>query len=142
MGRKAARKHSFMIIYQMPFHSEFELKELFENYISQAEEKIDEADRDFILMQTNGVYSNLDSIDEIISENLVNWSFDRLSKIDMAILRLAVFELKSMPQIPSAVSINEALNLAEIFGEDKSKSFINGILATAVKQLRGNENEA
>ena len=75
-----------------------------------------------------GVNANIDDIDFTISTYATNWSIDRIAKVDLAILRLAIFELKKREDIPPVVSINEAIDLAKSFSSAESKRFINGIL--------------
>ena len=71
---------------------------------------------------------HLAEIDEKISRYAVNWTIDRIAKVDLAILRLAIFELEYRPDIPPIVSINEAVDLAKTFSSAESKRFVNGIL--------------
>ena len=71
----------------------------------------------------------------MIKSHLKDWSFERISKIDLAILRLAIYEIKYREDIPCKVSVNEAVELAKIFGEDSSPAFINGVLAEILKSI-------
>ena len=82
-----------------------------------------------------GVIERIDELDAIIEPYLENWSLDRMSVVDRNILRLAVFELIFMPDIPFKVSIDEAVELAKIFGSDESGSFVNGILDSVARGL-------
>lgn len=77
----------------------------------------------------HGTSNNLKEIDEIISNYLENWSVNRLAKVELNILRLAVYELKYESDVPSNVVINEALEISKRFGDEKSSKFINGVLA-------------
>ncbi len=81
----------------------------------------------------DGVVTRLDSLDEKISELVKNWEFSRIAKTDLALLRLAVFELLHRPDVPPVVAIDEAIELAKTFSTDKSRKFLNGIL----DKLRG-----
>ena len=94
----------------------FETKERPRGYYSFAEELI------------AGVNEHLAEIDEKISRYAVNWTIDRIAKVDLAILRLAIFELEYRPDIPPIVSINEAVDLSKTFSSAESKRFVNGIL--------------
>ncbi|MCH2154475.1 MAG: transcription antitermination factor NusB [Opitutales bacterium] len=76
----------------------------------------------------HGALDHLDSIDEIIKERTANWDFNRIAKVDLSILRLAIFELNHRLDIPPIVSINEAIELSKILSNTDSKRFINGIL--------------
>ena len=75
-----------------------------------------------------GVKDHLDRIDKVIQKNIENWAFNRIAKVDLAILRLAIYELLLRPDIPPIVSINEAIDLGKKYSDTDSKRFINGVL--------------
>jgi N utilization substance protein B len=75
-----------------------------------------------------GAIENIEAIDAEITEHASNWTFDRIAKVDLAILRLAIYELLFRTDIPPIVSINEAIDLSKVFSNPDSKRFINGIL--------------
>jgi N utilization substance protein B len=74
--------------------------------------------------------------DEIIAENAIGWTLARMPVIDLIVLRIAIFELKSRPDVPTAVILNEAVELAKTFSTDESGRFVNGILSTISKKVR------
>jgi len=74
--------------------------------------------------------------DEIIAENAIGWTLARMPVIDLIVLRIAIFELKSRPEVPTAVILNEAVELAKAFSTDESGRFVNGILSTIAKKVR------
>ena len=80
-----------------------------------------------------GVWSNVKNLDSVIERFSQNWRVDRLGKIELTLLRLAVFEMLYRADVPPKVAINEALELSTRFGDAKAKSFINGILDAAIK---------
>ena len=82
-----------------------------------------------------GAIPELLFLDQVIREIAVNWKFDRIAKIDLAILRLAIYELKFCREIPPVVTVNEAIELGKMFSQADSKRFINGILDKLIKQL-------
>ncbi len=84
-----------------------------------------------------GVLEHLDEIDEIIKRNLRDWTLDRIDMVDRQILRMATYELK-YTDTPFQIVINEAVNIAKKFSEEKAKSFINGVLDTIHKDIEGN----
>lgn len=131
MSRTTARKHAFILIFQIQFYDEFDLDETIKDYLSEIE-SVDEKDREFIYTELSGVYQNKAEIDEIITNKCQGWTFDRLNNIDIALLRLSVYEHVYAEDIPSSVSINEAVELAKIYGSDESPSFINGILGKII----------
>lgn len=125
MSRKSARSHAFKLIYQLDFLID-EPDEIFENYISRFE-NLDEYEKNIIYDEFIGIYHNLDQLDEIIASNS-KWSLSRLNKIDLSLIRLAIYEMLYEKNKPSIV-INEVVNLANTYGVESSTSFVNGILA-------------
>ncbi|GAB6045760.1 transcription antitermination factor NusB [Caminibacter profundus] len=99
------------------------------------EKKIKGSKAEFAKKLLNGVLENLNEIDEMIKDHLIDWSFDRLDKVDKQILRLGVYELK-YTDTPFQIVIDEAVKIAKNFSEDKAKSFINGILDRIAKEIR------
>lgn len=84
----------------------------------------------------DGVEGTIEDLDEAIVGNARGWALDRMPALDRAILRLAIYELKSRPEVPVAVVIDEAVELAKRFSTDDSGRFVNGILATLARSLR------
>ncbi|MCJ2147778.1 MULTISPECIES: transcription antitermination factor NusB [Bacillus] len=82
-----------------------------------------------------GVLENKEKIDEMIKRHLVNWKLDRLANVDRAILRLSAYEMIFLEDIPVNVSMNEAIELAKQFGDDKSAKFVNGVLSNIKSDL-------
>ena len=89
---------------------------------------LDPQTKDFFLTRVKGVVAGLEDLDRIIAASSRNWRLERMSRVDRNILRLAVYELTSCPDVPPRVVINEAVELAKDFGTDDSGSFVNGIL--------------
>ena len=138
MGRKSSRRHAFSIVYQIPFHREgFEARDVAEDYISN--QKISAEDVDFILKLVDGSVAHLMKIDAHIGE-LAGWGFDRIVTVDLAILRIAIFEMLYSDDAPVSVVINEAVEIAKVYGTDDSPMFVNGLLAQVAKR-RNEENE-
>ena len=86
-----------------------------------------------------GVEESATGIDEAIAANAKGWALDRMPALDRAILRLAIFELRARPEVPTAVVIDEAVELAKRFSTDDSGRFVNGVLATLAKAIRQSE---
>lgn len=84
-----------------------------------------------------GIEEHLDDINGEISSKLKKWSIDRLSKVDLSILQLAVYEIEFMEDIPEKVSVNEAVNLAKKYGAESSAPFINGVLGSVLNAKKG-----
>ena len=126
MGRKSSRKHAFSIIYQLPFHKEgFSVRVAAEDYI--AENGIAAEDAGFMHELVHGVSGHLPEIDALVSEK-AGWGFDRVASVDLAILRIAIFEILYSDDAPVSVVINEAVELAKMYGADDSSAFVNGLL--------------
>lgn len=91
---------------------------------------------DLVLEIVSGVDGVTAFADEIIAENAIGWTLARMPVIDLIVLRIAIFELKSRPDVPTAVILNEAVELAKTFSTDESGRFVNGILSTISKKVR------
>lgn len=100
---------------------------------SEAFEQLDEAGKQFSEELYSGAAQRLERIDPVISDHATGWSFDRIAKVDLSILRLATFELLYREDIPNGASINEAVELGKKFGGEKSAKFINGVLGAIAK---------
>ncbi len=135
MSRRTARKHIFNLIFQSEFNKETETSDIMSTYSAEYKE-YNENDIDFIRTEYEGIVDNIDEIDNIINISAKGWSVERMSKVDLAILRLAVYEIE-FSDIPDKVSINEAVELAKEFSDDKSPVFINGVLGKIVRN-KGN----
>lgn len=96
---------------------------------------VSEEDLSYIRSVVGGIEEQLDEINSIISKNLIKWDIGRLSKTTLSILQLAVYEIKYIDNIPNKVAANEAVNLAKKYGENNSPAFINGILASVIKEV-------
>jgi len=91
--------------------------------------------KEFVRSLVRGTIDNLDKIDEMINRFAREWTVDRMAGVDRNVLRLAVYEVLFLDDIPSAVSINEAVELAKIYGTEESSKFINGILGNIVRNV-------
>lgn len=131
MNRTKAREESFKLLYSMEIQKEDE-EEQVDLYIEN-NEITDEKTIQYIKDIWTGVETHKEEINQKISSNLkVDWKLERLSKVDLSLLKLAIYEML-YKQIPFKVAINEVIELAKKYGEDNSASFINGILASIVK---------
>lgn len=134
MSRTSAREHAFKILYQMQVAPE-EIESTVNLYLENfAEEAVNDSDRAFIVQEIVGTTSRTKELDEKIAGALKGWTLSRLSKVDLAILRLAVYEILHDDSIPVSVSINEAINLAKKYSQDAAPAFINGVLGSVVPE--------
>ncbi len=96
----------------------------------------DEEDREYITNALNGVLNHLDELDELIGKTARGWTTERMSLVDLTVLRLAVWEILYNPDIPANVSVSEALELTERYSDPEDKPFVNGILGTIVREYK------
>ena len=133
MNRTEIREQAFKLIYSLEMQKKEEKEEAIELYI-ESNNITDKNAIDYIRDAVFGIEKNKKVIIETIEKNLkADWKIDRISKIDLSILKLAIYEIK-YKDIPFKVVINEAVELAKKYGEDNSKNFVNGILASVVKE--------
>ncbi len=130
MTRKQAREEAFILIFEKVFNNE-SVNEILE----LANEVRDLEPDNYIKTVFGGVYENIETLDDIISQNAIGWSISRISKTALCVLRLALFEIKFMDDIPVSVSINEAVELCKKYATKDDASFVNGILSTVAKSL-------
>lgn len=131
MTRKDAREQVFCILFEQAVSNES-----VSDIIHSAGEARDFVPNSFAEAEAFGVEEHKEEIDNAISENIRGWSISRLSKVTLALLRLAVYEIMFDSTIPSGVSINEAVELAKKYTIDESK-FVNGILGAYSRELSG-----
>lgn len=137
MGRIIAREATMKLLYQMEVNNDYSeevIKVFFENNDFSDDEK------DYVEHAIEGVLSNLDIIDENIEKHTKGWKINRLAKVDLAVLRIAIYELLFRKDIPIEVCINEAIEICKKYSTDESSRFINGVLGSFVR-LRNEENE-
>ena len=126
-ARSDARERALLLLYEAHAKSE--------TGTSIVESQILAVD-DLVLEIVHGVDGVTAFADEIIAENAIGWTLARMPVIDLIVLRIAIFELKSRPDVPTAVILNEAVELAKTFSTDESGRFVNGILSTISKKVR------
>ena len=134
MNRSEMREQAFKIMYSLEIQKNENLEEQLGLYIESNEIKGESA-IEYIKDAVLGIEENKKEILDNIEKNLKkDWKIERISKIDLVILKLAIYEIK-YKEIPYKVAINESLELAKKYGEETSKNFINGILASVVKEM-------
>lgn len=137
MNRHEAREQAFILIFEKAFHADVTVDELLE--FSRETGVLEE--NDFTTRLATVTVEHLDEIDAMIEKYSIGWSRQRISKVPLSILRMALSEIVFMEDVPVGVSINEAVELAKIYAAEKDAAFINGILGSAVKALEAAENE-
>ncbi len=129
--RRQAREQAFIIIFEKSFNEDMSVEELIENAV-EAETLVPD---DFAVKLVNSVFDNIEKIDNNIEENLKGWTKDRISKVSIAVLRLAIAEMLLFDDIPNGVSINEAVELAKTYAPQGDSSFVNGVLSSVNKKI-------
>lgn len=133
MNRTLMRENAFKLIYSLEIQKVEDIQEQIELYFESNNIKDEEAKK-YIEDAITGIEKHQEEILKDIEMNLKDeWKLSRISKMDLAILKLAIYEIK-FSDVPYKVSINEAVELAKKYGEDKSKNFVNGVLASIVKE--------
>ncbi|WP_270170469.1 transcription antitermination factor NusB [Paenibacillus sp. SYP-B4298] len=142
MKRRLAREIAIQSLYQMEMN-EVAAEEAVNMLLQEAREEneIDAAAEDikgieeFVRQLVNGVAGNRQAIDDMLQQYLTGWQVDRLSRVDRQVLRLACYELVYTSDVPPKAIINEAIELAKLFGTDESGKFVNGVLGRLLKAL-------
>ena len=145
--RRQAREITLCLVFDFGFNSEEkpeELLDLYVRYFPEADEaEITEQvkDDEYISKVYFGVAEKIDSLDTTIKNCSLKWKFERMSRVSVSILRIALYEIFYVDSIPTEVSINEAVELAKKYDNDDSYAFINGVLGAAVKQAQAAEEQ-
>lgn len=132
MTRKEARNQAFVLIFEKSINNDS-----LEDIIEAARECRDflEDEDGYTLKVFKGVFENLEEIDDTISKNLTGWTINRISRVSLAVLRLAIYEIMFMEDIPNAVSVDEAVELCKTYSVQDDAAFVNGVLGTVVRSL-------
>ncbi len=128
MGRRELREQIFKLLFRVEFNAREDMPEQ-EKLFFEDENTADEESERYILKKYEDIVSRLDVIDEMINKETKGWDTSRMGKVDLTLIRLAIYEIKYDDEIPTGVAINEAVELAKKFGQDNSPGFINGVLA-------------
>jgi transcription antitermination factor NusB len=146
MTRHELREYIFKIVFQIPFYGpegmdeqtavDIEgLKMLIEEPLEDEDKiKLSEKDEEYIVSKVKGIVTNVKEIDEVLRAHSRNWDLDRIGKEELAILRLAAYEILYDEDIPNVVAVNEAVEIAKTYSGEKSSCFINGVLAGLINE--------
>lgn len=128
MTRREIRELIFKMVFRVEFHEEEEIPQQLRLFMDTLEEAGEE-DRAYIEHKVEDILSHLDEIDAIIDEKATNWKTSRMAKVELTLIRVAVYEIRFEDDMPTGVAINEAVELAKVYGEENAASFVNGVLA-------------
>lgn len=136
MSRKIARESAYKLIFEYLFRANPN-EYTFELIMYDSE--LDQDDKDYINAVYTGVIEKFVEINDYLSKFAIGYKIDRIVKADKAALMLAIYEMKYIEGIPLSVSINEAVDLVKRFSTEKSSSFVNGVLASVYKDIKGDK---
>ena len=131
MGRSELREHIFRILFRIEFQPKEEMEEQLALYLEELESAKD-TEKEYIRSKYAAIAEKVEMIDEKINASVTGWKTSRMGKVDLTILRLAVYEIEWDEEVPQGVAINEAVELAKRYGGEESPSFINGVLGKIV----------
>ena len=128
--KRKAREQAFIILFEKSFNSELTIDEILNIAIESEVIEKNKMTADIV----RKAEEHIDDIDGVIEKNLKGWSKQRISKVSLALLRMAVCEMKYFDKVPVSVSINEAVEICKVYGSDEDKGFINGILGSIARE--------
>ncbi|WP_029320701.1 transcription antitermination factor NusB [Butyrivibrio sp. AE3004] len=129
MKRSELREQVFQLLFRVEFNTPEEMREQEDLFIETNDLNMSEKDVSYVKERYESIAEKLPEIDKLINEVTTGWDTGRIGKVELAILRLAVYEIKFDDSIPTGVAINEAVELSKKFGQDGASSFVNGVLA-------------
>ena len=132
MSRRELREQIFKLIFRAEFYDKEELPEQEKLFFEDYELNMKPEDETYISEKSNKILEKLDEIDGMINQEAKGWTTERMGKIELTILRLAIYEIKFDEDVPARVAINEAVEIAKKFGQEESAGFVNGVLAKFV----------
>ena len=140
MTRREFREETFKLLFFVEFNEISELEDKVNLYFANKREEsiekgkavISDEEQESLITRFNSIVEILPEINNIISENTSGWSIDRIGKVELTLIRLAVYEIRFDEDIPNTVAINEAVQLAKKYGQDGAGAFVNGVLAKII----------
>lgn len=136
MTRRNLREQVFYLLFRVEFNSAEDMPEQLRLFFEDADKEFAQEDRTYITNKYSAVSEKIPEIDKMIDERTENWDVTRMGKVELTVLRLAVYEMLYDEDIPETVAINEAVEIAKKFGQEASGSFINAILAKFVTKTK------
>lgn len=133
MGRHEQREQVFKLLFRVEFNKPEDMPEQVKLFIEDNEEIVYEKDAEYISDRYVKIWEKLPEIDRLLDQNTEGWDTTRMGKVELAVLRLAVYEIVFDEDIPGSVAINEAVEIAKKYGQENSGGFVNAILGKIVK---------
>lgn len=138
MLRSQVREEVFKILFRLPFNKPEEMEEQIQYSLDELEGK-SEKNITYIHDKINRILNNITAVDDKISECCEGWSIDRIGKAELAIMRIAVYEILFEEDVPSSVAINEAVELTKAYCDEDAKGFVNAVLGKVVRSMDDND---
>ncbi len=133
MKRSEIREAVFLLLFRAEFNELKDMPEQMQMFFDAEGEdlrvQVSDEDREYIISRATDVMNHMEEIDKMISEKATGWTVQRMGKVDLTVIRLAVYEIVYDEKVPLGVGINEAVELAKKYGRDESGAFVNGVLA-------------
>jgi len=140
MSRRIAREYAIQFLFSIDFHRADDTDKQLEEFLLHKEEHLEEEEsalnkssKEYTIEVVKGTLQHLDEIDKLIEFHTTGWKKERIAKVDLAILRLAIYEIVFNNEVPDSVAANEAIELAKKFSTDESGSFVNGVLGKIIR---------
>jgi N utilization substance protein B len=156
MSRRTARRHAFHLVFGLPFswdgknlaqskaaYFEFLEEGDSETYGFESLARPKGRDAEYLDRAVWGVFDRREELDQVIENFLREWTIDRINKVDLALMRLSIYEMLCEPDVPLGAAVNEAVELAKEYGAEESPTFINGVLGSIAREIKakGRENK-
>ena len=132
MLRSQVREEVFKILFRLPFTAQEDMSEQIDFSMEELEGKSEE-NIQYIRSKLNGILEQVEGIDKRLSENCDGWRIERIGKAELAIMRIAVYEILYEEDVPNSVAINEAVELAKLYCDESAKGFVNAVLGKVEK---------
>lgn len=136
MGRHEQREQVFKLLFRVEFNTPEDMPEQIKLFTEDNEEVIYQKDAEYIEERFGKINEKLSDIDKLLNDNTDGWDTTRMGKVELTVLRLAVYEIVFDEDIPDSVAINEAVEIAKKYGQETSGGFVNAILAKIVKKAK------
>lgn len=133
MGRREQREQVFKLLFRVEFNTPEDMPEQVKLFLEDEETVVYEKDAEYISGRFDKIQEKIAELDEKINANTEGWDTTRMGKVELTVLRLAVYEILFDEEIPDSVAINEAVEIAKKYGQENSGGFVNAILAKIVK---------
>lgn len=129
MSRQKLREQIFLLLFRVEFNEPEDMPEQMRMFLEDEETAKSEADAEYISVKYGRIMEKLSEIDGQINSKAENWDVSRMGKVELTLLRLALYEMQYDEEVPVSVAINEAVELAKKFGQDNAGAFVNAVLA-------------